>query len=143
MKMLLLLCLLISAVVTSSDVIPVEKIDYTKIKQLQVTATCYHAVAAQCNADYWHTADMSLIDTIHPEKHRWIAISRNLERKYGFKLGDTVRVEGTWVYDGIWIIHDRMNARWRDRIDFLVGKDMYIDKWRKIKLTKYESNNRI
>ena len=93
-----------------------------------VTATVYHAVKWQCNSQYWITADMSEIDTLQPDRHRWCAVSRDLLKK-GFSMGDTIRVEGTWVYDGLWIIHDKMNKRYSDRIDFLIHPSQALGKW--------------
>lgn len=102
---------------------------------LEVTATCYHPVKAQCNSRYWETATQAIIDTLHPEKHRWIAISRDLLNK-GFDMGDTVVVEGTWIYDGKWIIQDKMNKRWSNKIDFLVKEGMRLGKWKGVKISK-------
>lgn len=98
-----------------------------------VTATVYHAVKWQCNSEYWITADMSEIDTLHPDRHRWCAVSRDL-LKQGFSMGDTIRVEGTWVYDGLWIIHDKMNKRYEDRIDFLTHKEQARGKWNEVQI---------
>ena len=100
-----------------------------------VTATCYNATSAQCNTTYWKTADGSTIDLRHPNKHRWCAVSQNLLKTYNY--GDTILVSGTWVYDGLWIIHDTMNKRYNNYIDFLVHRNMYINKWKNIKIVKY------
>jgi 3D (Asp-Asp-Asp) domain-containing protein len=102
---------------------------------LIVTATCYNPDAKQCNSQFWITADMSIIDTLYPEKHRWIAVSRDLLDK-GLSMGDTIEIEGTWVYDGKWIVKDKMNARWSNKIDFLVKESMYMNKWDSI-IIKY------
>ena len=49
-------------------------------------------------------------------------------------MGDTIRVEGTWVYDGLWIIHDKMNKRYNDRIDFLTHKEQARGKWNEVQI---------
>lgn len=107
-------------------------VDNEYSNSLTVTATCYNAAKSQCNSEYWVTADMSEIDTIHPNKHRWIAVSRDL-LEY-INMGDTVEITGTWVYDGKWVVKDKMNKRWSNKIDFLVGESMYMDKWENIQL---------
>jgi len=77
-----------------------------------VTATIYHADPAQCR----------------------IAVSRDLE-KHGFVFGTKVCVENAGGFDGVWTVEDRMNKRWKNRIDFLVNKDVKGGKWNKVKLT--------
>jgi len=99
-----------------------------------VTATIYHADPAQTNADYLTTASLKKIDEKQPEKHRWIAVSRDLE-KLGYTMGVKVKVEGAGDLDGVWTIEDRMNKRWKKRIDFLVNKKRKYGKWENVKLT--------
>ena len=70
-----------------------------KLLAILVTATIYHADPAQCNADYLTTASLKTINKSNPQGHRWIAISRDLE-KYGFTFGTRVCVEGAGSYDG-------------------------------------------
>ena len=103
------------------------------LKIIPVIATIYHAEPTQTNADYWHTANMSVIDTINPGKHRWIAVSRNLEKE-GFTLGKVVIVSEAGDMNGEWTIQDRMNKRYCDRIDFLVNKEMKYGKWNDAKI---------
>lgn len=104
-------------------------------QQVVVTATCYNAVVEQCNEDVQHTASMFKLDLEDPYSHRIIAISRDLEEK-GFKMGDKVVISGTNKYDGEWIIQDRMNRRWENKIDLLVNLDMKVGKWLNVIITK-------
>ena len=99
-----------------------------------VTATIYHADPKQCNADFLTTASLKKINPISPEEHRWIAVSRDLE-KLGFVFGVKVKVEGAGDLDGIWTIQDRMNKRYSKRIDFLVNKRRTGGMWANVKLT--------
>ena len=103
----------------------------TFIISILVTATIYHADPKQCNADYLTTASMKKIDPKNPAKHRWIAVSRDLE-KHGFVFGAKVCVEGAGEMDGEWTVQDRMNKRWTNRIDFLVNKSMKYGKWENV-----------
>ena len=105
-----------------------------KLLAILVTATIYHADPAQCNADYLTTASLKTINKSNPQGHRWIAVSRDLE-KYGFTFGTRVCVEGAESYDGYWTVEDRMNKRWKNRIDFLVNKEIKGGKWYNVKIT--------
>ena len=113
--------------------IPVEVVVEAE-PEICVTATCYNPTAAQCNSEYWITASGSKIDTLNPLKHRWIAISRDLEEQ-GITLNDTVQITGIGNYSRQWIIKDRMNKRWKNKIDLLVGETDYIAKWTEVTIT--------
>ena len=73
------------------------------------------------------------IDYKAPQEHRWIAVSRDLEKK-GFTFGKKVIVVGAGELDGIWTVEDRMNKRFTKSIDFLVNKKIKNGKWENIKL---------
>jgi len=45
-----------------------------------------------------------------------IAVSRDLEHKWGLKFGDVVELEGIGTFE----VQDRMNARWISRVDIWV-----------------------
>lgn len=94
-------------------------------------ATIYHADPKQCNADYLTTASLKTINEANPQ--RWIAVSRDLEAK-GLVFGTRVCVEGAGVLDGEWSVEDRMNKRWKNRIDFLVPKTMKGGKWKNVRI---------
>ena len=100
-----------------------------------VTATVYHAVPEQCNADPGHTASMFKLDLRNPYKHRVLAVSREL-RKH-FPYGTKVIVSGTNSrYDGIWTVEDTMNKRFTRRIDFLINKGMPLGKWHNVTIKR-------
>lgn len=100
----------------------------------KVTVTCYNPVKEQTNNEYWITASNKKIDTLNPLKHRWIAVSRDLE-PMGFTFGKKVLIEGVGKYSGTWTVQDRMNKRWTKRIDLLVGVDDDLGAWKNIKIT--------
>lgn len=104
-----------------------------------VTATVYQAVPEQCNNDPYVTAFGYHIDPEAPLKHRYVAISRDLED--WLSAGDSVEVSGTGIYDGKWIVADRMNKRWKMKIDLLVNEDSYIDMFTNVIITKCSENN--
>jgi len=104
-------------------------------QQVEVTATCYNAVVEQCNEDVKHTATMFVLNLEDPYSHRIIAVSRDLESE-GFKMNTRVLISGAGDYDGIWTIRDRMNKRWKNKIDFLINLDMPVGKWSNVQLIK-------
>ena len=112
--------------------IPVE--DIHRNDTITVTATCYNATVAQCNDDPTTTAFGYRINLNRPFSHKYIAISRDLEEY--FSPGDTVIVRGTFVYDGYWIVADRMNVRWERKIDFLVREGQHTDLYRNVTIRR-------
>jgi 3D (Asp-Asp-Asp) domain-containing protein len=67
------------------------------------------------------TASGFKIDTTNPRKHRIIAISRDLKKKW--KFNQKVRIRKAGKYNGDYTVKDVMNKRYKNRIDILVGKD--------------------
>ena len=65
--------------------------------------------------------------------HRIIAVSRDLEKK-GFTMGQKVCVENAGHLSGVWTIRDRMNKRWKNRIDFLVNTNLKYGKWDDVRI---------
>ena len=105
-----------------------------KLLAILVTATIYHAVPEQTDTTPFVTASNSRINPENPQGHRWIAVSRDLE-KLGFTFGVKVCVEGANDLDGVWTVQDRMNKRFKNRIDFLVNKELKGGKWYNVKIT--------
>ena len=107
-----------------------------------VTATIYHAVEEQTDSTPNITASGYKINMADPLSDRIIAVSWDLENVYGFKMGDMVYVSGTGVLDGIWFVRDRMNKRFRKRIDFLVPQAMKGGKWENVIIDHRRSSGR-
>lgn len=80
------------------------------------------------------TASGVRLDQKHPEKHKIIAISRDLVGKYNF--GDSVSIIGTGKYDGIYYIQDLMHGRWRKKIDILINPKDGINKFYNVVICK-------
>lgn len=105
----------------------------------QVTATIYSARARQTDSTPHITADNSRITRRHTSKHRWIALSRDMLKRWGgqFDYGDSIRVSGiSPKLDGTYVIHDTMNQRLHHTIDLLVGHDEAIyGKWEEVRIS--------
>ena len=95
---------------------------------INVKATMYHPVEAQCDDTPLITADGSKICPINVSEWNWIAVSQDLLKKNGgiFDYGDKVYIKGTHK-DGIYTIHDCMNKRKKNQIDILesIGTSQY------------------
>ena len=113
-----------------------------ELQRVFVTATIYHAVEEQTYSTPNITASGYEINMADPLSDRIIAVSWDLEKVYGFKMGDMVRIEGTVFLDGIWYIRDRMNKRWEKRIDFLVPQAMKGGKWENVIINHRRSSGR-
>ena len=98
-----------------------------------VTATVYNAVPEQTNSDPSHTASMFKIDMSDHGKHRIVAVSRDLE-SLGFTLGKRILVTQACEMNGIWYIEDRMNKKYKKKIDFLVNDSIKFGLWNHVKI---------
>ena len=110
------------------------------IEQYDVTATIYHAVRGQTDTTPHITADGTRLDTRNASKYRYVALSRDLLKRWGgpFDYGDYIIVEGcNGKYDGIWQVKDTMNERFHNRIDFLQSKGTKLDKFDNAVIYKY------
>ena len=104
-----------------------ERIDSIPVP-IEVRATMYHPVEAQCDDTPLITADGSKICPINVSDWNWIAVSQDLLKKNGgiFDYGDQVYVSGTHK-DGVYTIRDCMNKRKTNQIDILesIGTSQY------------------
>ena len=108
----------------------------------KVEGTMYNAVIEQCEGNPLQTAsgDWICLDSLKSADKRWIAISRDMHKRYGgeFEFGQVVTIESKYEYlNGEWIIKDLMNERFTKRIDFLQCKETgFYGKWDNLKLYK-------
>ncbi|WP_350204886.1 hypothetical protein [Algiphilus sp.] len=81
-----------------------------------VTATAYNATEAQTKKGNIGLAAWG--DQLVPGM-RAIAVSRDLIEK-GLRHNTEVKIEGL---PGTWIVRDKMNKRWQNKIDIFMGLD--------------------
>lgn len=104
-------------------------------------ATTYNAVSSQCDNNPLTCADGTLInlDKLAREEIKYVALSRDLiwnkERQKLFsnqnhwrgpiEFGDTIKIysKSHGNLNGEWIVHDCMNTRYNNSIDFLFDPD--------------------
>ena len=96
-----------------------QKVKFSKRKKsrsLRVTATAYNSLRGQTdrtpNIAAWG-------DRLRPGM-RVIAVSRDLLTRYGLKHNTLVRIQG---HGGTFRVKDKMNKRYRKRIDIYMGKN--------------------
>lgn len=102
------------------------------IKPEIVTLTTYKANESETDSTPMITA--SGFKITNPKKHKIIAVSRDLKRKWGW--GTKVKIVGAGKYDGTYRVHDLMNKRYRKRIDILIGHKDKQTKLKKVKIYK-------
>ena len=102
------------------------------IKPEIVTLTTYKA--SETETDSTPNITASGFKITNPKKHKIIAVSRDLKRKY--KFGQKVRITGAGKYNGTYRVHDVMNKRYRKRIDILIGHNDKQTKLKKVKIYK-------
>ena len=102
------------------------------IKPEIVTLTTYKANESETDSTPNITA--SGFKITNPKKHKIIAVSRDLKRKWGW--GTKVRIVGAGKLSGTYRVHDVMNKRYRKRIDILIGHKDKQTKLKKVKIYK-------
>lgn len=105
---------------------------------VKVTATMYNPVVGQCDDDPLITAGMYKINPNRASEHKWIAVSRDLLKRWGgvFDYGDKVYISGAGHKNGIYTIVDTMNKRFQKRIDFLETRGTKLYKYNNVVLAK-------
>ena len=102
----------------------------------KVVATMYYAVENQCDADPLITAGMYKINPKKASEHKWIALSRDLLKRWGgkFEYGQKVRLVGCGKKSGIYLVADTMNKRFKNKIDILETKGTPLYKYNNVKV---------
>ena len=93
----------------------------------EATWTIYNAEAGQTDETPLITADGSLIDLnkLNKGEIKWVAVSIDLKSKYPF---GTKIIVSDCKYNGVWEVHDVMNERFTNKIDFLVPSNIKLGK---------------
>jgi len=89
-------------------------------EKINITITMYYAVEGQCDDTPLVTACGYKINPEKASEQKWIAVSRDLLKK--FKYGDKVKISNAGEKDGIYKVSDTMNKRYKNRVDILETK---------------------
>jgi len=104
-----------------------------KAIKLNVTATAYNSLSAQTDS----TPNIGAWGDRLKKSIKSIAVSRDLLKR-GLKRNSVVSIKGL---PGLYLVKDKMNKRWRNKIDIFMGKNKRKAlKWgrQKIELTWYK-----
>jgi 3D (Asp-Asp-Asp) domain-containing protein len=120
MKILLSLLLMFPLLVgIGSRVKIVSTFTAVKPPVITVTLTTYTVDQSQTDDTPLITASGFKLDHLNPRRHRVIAISRDLKAR--FKFGSRVRITNAGRFNGVYVVRDLMNKRFRRKIDILIN----------------------
>lgn len=105
-----------------NDTDKINELSHENIWKQVVTLTIYKPTSTQTDSTPNITASGFIIDTLNPEKHKIVAVSRDL-KKMGWHFGKKIRIRKGGKYNGVYTIRDVMNKRHKNRIDVLVGEN--------------------
>ena len=115
--------------------VPNSYIEVSKpISYETVTLTTYSPTEGETDSTPHLTASGFKIDKDNPKRHRIIAVSRDLKKKWPF--GTKVKIKNAGKYNGVYTVKDVMNKRHKNRIDILIGEDDKQTKINNVKITK-------
>ncbi len=108
-------------------------------KVFAVTATMYRPLIQETDSTPHILADGTEIDINKAEDYRFIAVSRDLLKRWGgpFDYGDFVLIEDAGDHSGVFQIRDTMHSKWTLRIDFLMSIDCDPFRYEDVKLSLY------
>ena len=115
-----------------------EKLNEYETEGMHVTVTMYQPVRYQTDSTPNILADGTRIRTKEASNYKFIAVSRNLLKRWGGWLdyGDFVLLKGTTGKDGVYQVRDTMNKRYVNRIDILESIDVKTYKFVGAKIIK-------
>ena len=88
---------------------------------IQVDVTMYQPNVIQCDDTPNITADGTKIRISKASNYKFVALSRNLLKRWGgpFDYGDFVLLKGAEGKDGVYQVRDTMNPKWVNVVDIL------------------------
>jgi len=115
-----------------------DTLDEYETEGMNVTVTMYQPVSYQTDTTPNILADGTRIRTQSASDYKFIAVSRNLLKRWGgwLDFGDFVILKGTDGKDGVYQVRDTMNKRWVNRIDILESINVKPYKFEKAKIIK-------
>ena len=117
-----------------------EKLNKYETEGMIVTVTMYQPVRYQTDSTPNILADGTRIKTEQASNYKFIAVSRNLLKRWGgwVDYGDFILLLGTGHKDGVYQVKDTMNPRFVNRVDILESPGVKPYKFDKAKILKTE-----
>jgi 3D (Asp-Asp-Asp) domain-containing protein len=128
-------CRMIEPVEDKNEIVEVDEV----VPDI-VTVTTYSITEAETDSTPLITASGFKINPNNPKRHRIIAVSRDLKRKY--KFGQRVKIENAGRFNGEYVVRDLMHQRWTKKIDILINPEDKHTKLRKVKMYKVKKKNK-
>ena len=115
-----------------------EKLNEYETEGMHVTVTMYQPLRYQTDSTPNILADGTRIMTHEASNYKFIAVSRNLLKRFGGWLdyGDFVLLWDTDGKDGVYQVRDTMNPRFVNRIDILESPGVKPYKFEEAKIIK-------
>ena len=112
---------------------------------MNVTVTMYQPVSYQTDSTPNILADGTRIRTQSASDYKFIAVSRNLLKRWGGWLdyGDFILLKGTDGKDGVYQVRDTMHPRWVNRIDILESPNTKPYKFTNAEIVKTELRTQV
>ena len=110
-----------------------------------MTVTMYEPVSYQTDSTPDILADGTRIRTHIASEYKFIAVSRNLLKRWGGWLdyGDFILLKGTDGKDGVYQVRDTMHPRWVNRIDILESPNTKPYKFTNAEIVKTELRTQV
>ena len=122
-----------------------QEVSETKLEGLDVTVTMYHPIRQQTDSTPNILADGTQIKIHQASEYKYIAVSRNLLKRWGgwLEFGDFIVLTGTENKDGVYQVRDTMNKRFVNRIDILESPGTKPYKFDSAKILKTDLNTEV
>ena len=103
-----------------------------------VDVTMYQPVYPQTDRTPNITADGTKIRISKASQYKFVALSRNLLKRWGgpFDYGDFVLLKGAGEKDGVYQVRDTMNPKWVNVVDILESKHVEPYKYENVHIYK-------
>jgi len=113
----------INKLLEKNEVIQTELNEFHKYG-IEVDVTMYQPIYLQTDNTPNITADGTKIRISKASEYKFVALSRNLLKRWGgpFDYGDFILLKGTKDKDGVYQVRDTMNAKWVNVVDILESK---------------------
>ena len=105
---------------------------------IEVDVTMYQPVYPQTDKTPDITADGTKIRIHKASEYKFVALSRNLLKRWGggFDYGDFIYIKGTKDKDGVYQVRDTMNPKWVNVVDILESKHVEPYKYENVHIYK-------
>ena len=105
---------------------------------IEVDVTMYQPNTIQCDDTPDITADGTKIRIHKASEYKFVALSRNLLKRWGggFDYGDFIYIKGTKDKDGVYQVRDTMNPKWVNVVDILESTHVIPYKYENVHIYK-------